>query len=319
MGEISQPMTGLGKEKKYIIGFWSLVGALFILIVLIFILISKGKLGPMPSFSELENPEYNLAAEVYSEDEILLGKIEIENRTWTEYKDLSPYLVSALIATEDIRYYRHSGIDVRGLARAIVRTILLGQDTGGGSTITQQLAKQLYPRDTTKVSAFVRKLRLGVSKFKEWQTAVKLEKSYTKEEIIAMYLNKYDFNYRAIGIKSAARVYFDTTPDSLNIQQAAVLIGMLKASTLYNPMRNYERMFKRRNIVISQMAKYGYITQTVADSVMQLPIETHFQIEDHNTGRATYLREYLRYIMTRPEPDSIRFGNRSSYEDALWE
>jgi len=144
-------MTGLGKEKKYIIGFWSLVGALFILIVLIFILISKGKLGPMPSFSELENPEYNLAAEVYSEDEILLGKIEIENRTWTEYKDLSPYLVSALIATEDIRYYRHSGIDVRGLARAIVRTILLGQDTGGGSTITQQLAKQLYPRDTTKV------------------------------------------------------------------------------------------------------------------------------------------------------------------------
>jgi len=312
-------MTGLGKEKKYIIGFWSLVGALFILIVLIFILISKGKLGPMPSFSELENPEYNLAAEVYSEDEILLGKIEIENRTWTEYKDLSPYLVSALIATEDIRYYRHSGIDVRGLARAIVRTILLGQDTGGGSTITQQLAKQLYPRDTTKVSAFVRKLRLGVSKFKEWQTAVKLERSYTKEEIIAMYLNKYDFNYRAIGIKSAARVYFDTTPDSLNIEQAAVLVGMLKASTLYNPMRNYERMFKRRNIVISQMAKYGYITQAVADSVMQLPIETHFQIEDHNTGRATYLREYLRYVMTRKEPDSTWFGNRASYEDALWE
>ena len=151
----------------------------------------------MPSFSELENPEYNLAAEVYSEDGILLGKISIENRTWTEYQDLSPYLVQALIATEDIRFLRHSGIDIRGLARAAVRTIMLGQNTGGGSTITQQLAKQLYPRDTARVSAFSRQVRLFVSKFKEWQTAVKLERAYTKEEIIAMYLNKFDFSYNA--------------------------------------------------------------------------------------------------------------------------
>ena len=141
----------------------------------------------MPSFSELENPEYNLAAEVYSEDGVLLGKISVENRTWTEYKDLSPYLVDALVATEDIRFYRHSGIDIRGLGRAVVRTILLGQNTGGGSTITQQLAKQLYPRDTSRTSAFVKKIKLGVSKFKEWQTAVKLERSYTKDEIITMY------------------------------------------------------------------------------------------------------------------------------------
>ena len=252
-------MESKTRNKKYLIWFWSIFVFPFVLVILIFILISGEKLGPMPSFGELENPEYYLAAEVYSEDEVLLGKISIENRTWTEYKDLSPYLVDALIATEDIRYYRHSGIDVRGIGRAVFRTILLGQNTGGGSTITQQLAKQLYPRDTAEVSTLVRKIRLGVSKFKEWQTAVKLEKSYTKEEIIAMYLNKYDFNYNARGIRSAARVYFNTTPDSLNIQEAAVLIGMLKASTRYNPVRNYDRMFQRRNVVISQMAKYGYI------------------------------------------------------------
>jgi len=312
-------MDSKSNDKKYLIWFWSIFASPLVLAVIIFILISAGKLGPMPSFTELENPEYYLAAEVYSEDEVLLGKISIENRTWTEYKDLSPYLVAALIATEDIRYYRHSGIDIRGIGRAVFRTILLGQNTGGGSTITQQLAKQLYPRDTAQVSAVIRKIRLGVSKFKEWQTAVKLEKSYTKEEIIAMYLNKYDFNYHAIGIKSAARVYFNTTPDSVNLQEAAVLVGMLKASTLYNPVRNYDRMLQRRNVVISQMAKYGYIDQKLADSVKQDSIILDFRIEDHNTGRATYLREYLRNIMSRPEPDRNKYVQQASYDEALWE
>jgi penicillin-binding protein 1A len=200
----------------------------------------------------------------------------------------------------------------------VVKTIILRQNTGGGSTISQQLAKQLYPRDTSHVSAFTRKLRLGVSKFKEWQTAVKLEKSYTKEEIIAMYLNIYDFNYQAIGIKSAARVYFNTTPDSLSLQEAAVMIGMLKASSRYNPVRNYDRVFQRRNTVLTQMAKYGYIERHLADSVMKLPIELDFQIEDHNSGMATYLREYLRFLMTRPEPDPKRYMNPASYSDALW-
>jgi penicillin-binding protein 1A len=306
-------------NRKYLIWFWILFILPAVIAITLFILISKEKLGPMPSFSELENPEYFLAAEVYSEDEELLGKISIENRTWTDYKDLSPYLVDALIATEDIRYYRHSGIDIRGLARAVVKTILLGQSTGGGSTITQQLAKQLYPRDTAKVSSIVRAMRLGVSKFKEWQTAVRLEKSYTKEEIIAMYLNKYDFLYHAIGIRSAARVYFNTTPDSLNIQEASVLVGMLKNSSAYNPQKYYERMLKRRNLVISQMAKYGYLNPAVADSVKKLPIELDFQIEDHNTGPATYLREYLRNTMRRPEPDKSKYVRESSYEDALWE
>jgi penicillin-binding protein 1A len=306
-------------NKKYLIWFWALIIFPFVLITTIFILISKGKLGPMPSFAELENPEYYLAAEVISEDGVLLGKISIENRTWTEYKDISPYLINALIATEDIRYYRHSGIDLRGLARAGIRTILLGQSTGGGSTITQQLAKQLYPRDTSRNSALVRTVKLGLAKFKEWQTSVKLERAYTKAEILTMYLNKFDFSYNAIGIKSAAKVYFNTTPDSLNLQEAAVLVGMLKASTRYNPVRNYGLMLQRRNTVLAQMAKYGYITQAVADSVSNLPIVTDFRVEDHNSGLATYLREYIRNTMRKPMPDRSKYVRQSSYDDAQWE
>ncbi|MDP3002147.1 MAG: transglycosylase domain-containing protein [Bacteroidales bacterium] len=312
-------MKGNSNNKKYLIWFWALFIFPFVVVITLFVLISKEKLGPMPSFDELENPEYYLAAEVYSEDGVLLGKISIENLTWTEFKDFSPYLVDALIATEDIRYNRHSGIDMRGLCRAVIRTILLGQSTGGGSTITQQLAKQLYPRDTARTSALMRKVKLGVFKFKEWQTAVKLERSYTKEEIITMYLNKFNFSYNAIGIRSAARVYFNTTPDSLNIQQSAVLIGMLKASTRYNPVRNYDLMLQRRNVVISQMAKYGYLTSSVADSVKKLPIEVDFKVEDHNTGLATYLRQYITNTMRKPEPDRDKYVQQSSYEDALWE
>ncbi len=312
-------MKGHFNNRKYLIWFWVLFALPFVLVTLLFVLISMEKLGRMPSFSELENPEYNLAAEVYSEDGVLLGKISIENRTWTDFQDLSPHLVDALIATEDIRYLRHSGIDVRGLGRAAVRTIMLGQNTGGGSTITQQLAKQLYPRDTARVSKFSRQIRLFVSKFKEWQTAVKLERSYTKEEIIAMYLNIFDFSYNAVGIRSASKVYYNTTPDSLNIEQAAVLIGMLKASTRYNPVRNPDLMLQRRNVVISQMAKYGYLVKETADSVKQIPIELDFRTEDHNTGLATYLREYIRNTMRRPEPDRSRYVRESSYLDALWE
>jgi penicillin-binding protein 1A len=312
-------MKGFTDNTKYLIWFWTIFILPFALVILLFILISREKLGPMPSFNELENPEYYLAAEVYSEDGVLLGKISIENLTWTEYKDLSPWLTSALIATEDIRYNRHSGVDIRGLGRAAIKSVLLGQNTGGGSTITQQLAKQLYPRDTARTSAVMRKVKLAVSKFKEWQTAVKLERSYTKEEIIAMYLNKFDFSYNAVGIKSAAKVYFNTTPDSLNLQQAAVLVGMLKASTRYNPVRNYDLMMQRRNVVLTQMAKYGYISPAVADSVMKLPIQTNFRIEDHNTGLATYLREYIRLLMRRPEPDRNKYFNQTSYDDALWE
>ncbi|HEX2970560.1 MAG TPA: transglycosylase domain-containing protein [Bacteroidales bacterium] len=312
-------MDGKASNKKYLIWFWSLFILPFVLIIILFILISKEKLGRMPSFSELENPEYSLDAEVYSDDGVLLGKISLENLTWTDYKDLSPNLVHALIATEDIRYLRHSGIDIRGLGRVAVRTILLGQSTGGGSTITQQLAKQLYPRDTATISPLVRKIRLGLTKFKEWQTAVKLERSYTKEEIIAMYLNKFDFLYNATGIRSAARLYFNTTPDSLNLQQSAVLVGMLKNSALYNPVRDSVLMIKRRNIVLSQMMKYGYITPSLADSVKQLPMNLDLHFENHNTGLATYLREYLKRTMIRTKPDRSYYRNPDTYEEHMWE
>src|SRR5674476_445226 len=175
------------KFRKNIVWLWVILSLPAVLLLTLFILISAQKLGPLPSFEELENPASNLAAEVYSEDNVLLGKFYIQNRTWTEYEDISPYVIDALIATEDIRFYRHSGIDFRGLARVLVKTILLGKETGGGSTITQQLAKNLFlPRDLSNDPAIVRAAKLTVTKFKEWQTAVKLERSYTKEEIITM-------------------------------------------------------------------------------------------------------------------------------------
>lgn len=290
-----------------------------LLVLTLFILISANRLGPIPSFGELENPDNSLAAEVYSEDDVLLGKFYIQNRTWTEYEEISPYVIDALIATEDIRFYRHSGIDFRGLVRVLVKTIILGQNTGGGSTITQQLAKNLFlPRDLSHDPAIVRASKLAVAKFKEWQTAVKLEKSYTKEEIITMYLNVFDFIYNAVGINSAARIYFNTTPDSLNIEQSAMLVGMLKNSVAYNPLRNEESALRRRNVVISQMERYGYISHAVADSVSQLPLGIDLREDSHNTGLATYLREYIRSTMNSREPERKSFWSEDQYNDALW-
>jgi penicillin-binding protein 1A len=307
------------KNRKYLIWFWALFSMPFIMATVLFILISKETLGPMPSFLELENPEENLAAEVYSDDGVLLGKFYVQNRTWTDYEEISPAVVNALIATEDIRFYRHSGIDIRGLGRVIVKTVLLGQNTGGGSTISQQLAKNLFPRDMSDDSRIVKTLKLGVSKFKEWQTAVKLERSYTKEEIITMYLNIFDFIYNAVGIRSAAQIYFNTTPDSLNIQQSATLVGMLKNSARYNPKRDSSQMLIRRNVVLTQMAKYGYLTVHVADSVKQLPIGLDFQDASHNTGPATYLREYVRTTMISQEPERNMFFEYAQYKEALWQ
>ncbi len=307
------------KFRKGVIWFWVIISIPAVLLLTLFFLIGAGKLGPLPSFEELENPDNSLAAEVYSEDNVLLGKFYIQNRTWTDYENISPYVVDALIATEDIRFYRHSGIDFRGLARVLVKTIILGQNTGGGSTITQQLAKNLFlPRDLSNDPAIVRSARLAVAKFKEWHTAVRLERSYTKEEIITMYLNVFDFIYNAVGINSAARIYFNTTPDSLNIEQSAMLVGMLKNSVAYNPLRNEESALRRRNVVISQMERYGYITPDVADSVMMLPLGLDLREDSHNTGLATYFREYIRTTMIRYEPERDMFYSDDQYEDALW-
>ena len=310
------------RDKKFrenIIWFWVIISLPAVLVLTLFILISANKLGPIPSFEELENPASSLAAEVYSEDNVLLGKFYIQNRTWTEYEDISPYVIDALIATEDIRFYRHSGIDFRGLARVLVKTIILGQETGGGSTITQQLAKNLFlPRDLSNDPAIVRAVKLAVTKFKEWQTAVKLEKSYTKEEIITMYLNVFDFIYNAVGINSAARIYFNTTPDSLNIEQSALLVGMLKNSVAYNPLRNEESAFRRRNVVISQMERYGYLKRDVADSVKMLPLALDLREDSHITGLATYFREYIRSTMNSREPERAWFYSQDQFEDAMW-
>ncbi|MBA7528258.1 Penicillin-binding protein 1A [subsurface metagenome] len=309
------------KYRIYIRWFWALYAIPFLVVVVLFFLISKEVLGPMPTFEQLENPENNLAAEVYSEDGFLLGKFYIQNRTWTQYRVISPHIVDALIATEDIRFYKHSGIDLKGLARVIVRTFLMGQrQAGGGSTITQQLAKNLFPRDTTYYRfGLLRKVKLGTTKFKEWQTAVKLEKQYTKEEIITMYLNVFDFLYQAVGVRSAASVYFNTTPDSLNIEQSAMLIGMAKNPAYYNPIRRNDETLKRRNIVLSQMVKYGYLAKEVYDSLKILPIELDFQEESHISGLATYFREYLRTTMIKPEPKRRFFLFNDQFEEAVYE
>ena len=307
------------KYRKYKIWFWAIFATPFVLIITIFILISFDLFGPMPSFEELENPENNLAAEVYSADGVLLGKFFLQNRTWVDYDEISPYVIGALIATEDIRFHRHSGIDIKGLIRVVIKTIILRQEAGGGSTITQQLAKNLYSTREMMEDGTVKShsIGLGLAKFKEWATAVRLERNYTKEEIIAMYLNQYDFLYNAVGITSASSVYFNTTPDSLSIEQAAIVVGMLKNPIRYNPKRNPENMIERRNIVLSQLGKYGYLEKEVADSLRQLPIEIDFREEGHDTGLATYLREYIRTTMIAYEPSRDMFFSENQYLDAL--
>ncbi len=232
-----------GKTTKYLVILWSLYTLPLVLFILIMLMIGRGKMGFLPDFEELENPQTNLATLIITEDGEQLGKYFVENRTFVGFDELAPHLVDALIATEDVRYYKHSGIDVRSLSRVLVYSVLLGKNEGGGSTISQQLAKNLFPRDTTiRKTKIGRSVRLGVNKFKEWNTGVRLERSYTKNEIISMYLNTVPFGGGSIvGINSAAKTFFNTSPDSLSIEQAATLVGMLKAPTAYNPRINPER------------------------------------------------------------------------------
>jgi len=294
--------------------FWAVFICPFILVTLIFILISRGKMGFLPSFEDLENPRNNLASELYSEDNQLLGKFFIENRTYVEYSDLSPYLINSLIATEDIRFRRHSGIDARGLARVLFRTILSGQNTGGGSTITQQLAKNLFERDVRGENKLVRYYNLFITKFKEWHTAVRLEKHYTKNEILVMYLNTVPFGSETYGIKSAARVFFNTTPDSLRVEQAALLIGTLKAPTYYSPVLNPENSLRRRNVVLGQMYKYNFINKAEYDSLYVLPIELNYKVQSHNIGMAQHFRTFIRRTLMAPKPSPENYFSRQLYE-----
>ena len=277
-----------GLSKKFFIRFWSCFAIFLVAVVLFFICIELEVFGEMPSFEELENPKSMLASEVYSADGELLGKYYFENRSNVHYSELSPSLVEALIATEDARFYEHSGVDLRALGRAF-KGMTTGDRKGGASTITQQLVKNLFPRG--KLS----KGKLIIRKFQEWVTAIKVERSYTKEEIIAMYFNTMDFGSQAFGIKSASWTFFHKEPKDLNMEESAVLVAILNAPTRYSPVQNPDRALQRRNLVLSQMKKYGYIEQHVCDSVQQLPLDVSlYSIQDQNAGLAPYFREYLR-------------------------
>ncbi len=286
------------KYTKYIVVFWSIITLGIASVFLLFFMIANGKLGFMPSFEELENPQNNLASEIYSVDGKVLDKYFIrENRTYVNYENLPKELIDALIATEDVRFYSHSGIDLRGLVRVVKGIITGDTSSGGGSTLSQQLAKMLFPRD-----AMENGLQLALRKFKEWVIAVKLERSYTKEEIILMYLNKYDYLNNAVGIKTAAQVYFSVQPDSLKLHQSAMLVGMAKNSSLYNPVRRPDMVLDRRNVVLNQMYKYGFISKEVRDSVKLLPLDMDYHRVDYKSGAAPYFREYLRLTMTSKKP-----------------
>ena len=280
--------TNFSKQKRW---FWLLFICGMSLIPVIFLLASFGAFGSMPDHTALENPRTNLATEVISSDGVTLGKFYYEdNRTPVSFNELPKHLVDALIATEDIRYFDHAGIDARGTLRALFK---FGQG-GGASTISQQLAKQLFHGEGSR-NTFGR----ITQKIKEWVIATRLEKQYTKEEIIAQYFNIYDFGNNADGIRSAARIYFGKEPSALNLKESAMLVGMFKNSSLYNPRpeRNPVGTKNRRNVVLSQMEKYGFITQTVKDSLQQTPLDLNYTPESHREGIATYFRAYLKTFL----------------------
>jgi len=296
--------------RKYIIGFWTLFGIGIMILILLFLMAGWGAFGKMPEFAELENPESNLATEIFSADGETLGKYYSENRTPIKYEDLPPHLIQALVATEDERYYEHSGIDAIGTLRAAV---FLGT-RGGASTIPQQLAKLLFTQDVSQ--NFMGRV---MQKFKEWIIAIRLERQYTKEEIITMYFNKYDFVYQAVGIRSASKIYFDKEAKDLKIEESAVLVAMLKNAALYNPVRRPEMVEQRRNQVLKQMEKNGFLTSMEKDSLQAIPMKIIFTPQGHDEGIATYFRVYLQgfmrdWIDKNPKPEG---GTYNIYRDGL--
>lgn len=274
--------------SRYVIGFWKIFGIGILCVILFFLLASWGVFGAMPTFDQLENPNSNVATEIISSDGETIGKFYLDNRTPVKYADLPKHLVDALISTEDERFYDHSGIDGRGTLRAMLS---LGSN-GGASTITQQLAKNLFHGEGSK-----NLLMRVVQKGKEWIIATRLERQYTKEEIIAMYLNTVDFVNNAVGIRSASKIYFGKEPKDLTVQESAVFVGMLKNPYYLNPKTFPKASTDRRNTVLAQMVKNGFLTEDKKEALAAKPIELRYSPENHKEGMATYFREYLREFM----------------------
>lgn len=293
-------------KHKFLVWFWSIFAAIFIFIFFLFFCIAKGWIGYMPPLEELQNPKSKYATIIYSSDMQVLGNFfaNKDNRINTAYNELPEHLVQALVATEDVRFEEHSGVDVWALFRVFFKRIILMQHSaGGGSTITQQLAKQLYspPAD----NMFYRAMQKPI----EWVISIRLEKLYTKQEIITMYFNQFDFLNNAVGIKSASQVYFGVLPADLKIEQSAVLVGMLKNPSYFNPIRRKERVTERRNVVLSQMEKADFITKAQCDSLQKLPLELDYHKVDHKMGLAPYFREYLRIALTAQKPDHSKYAS----------
>lgn len=310
------------KIKRIVTALWALFALGIVSLIVIFVLISSGKIGYMPDIRDLENPIDKYASQVYSSDGILLGTYSQakNNRIYSDFSELPDVLVDALVATEDERFYSHSGVDAYALARVIGKTLFLQQSSGGGgSTISQQLAKQLY-------SPQVKTLKdRALQKPIEWVIAARLERYYTKEEIINLYLSKFDFLNNAVGIKSAAQVYFNKLPKDLKIEEAATLVGMCQNPSLYNPIRKdrIERTRERRNVVLYQMYDKGHITRQEYDSLKLLPLVTDYRRADHKDGLAPYMREYLRLTMTAKKPDRSKYAGwqeeQFKTDSASWE
>lgn len=303
-------------RKKVFILIWALFFSAIALVCFAFVGVVKGWIGYMPDIEELQNPINRYASQVFTADGKLIGTwSRNENRVFTDFEQISPHTFEALVATEDERFYEHSGIDVKALLRAVVKRGILQQTSaGGGSTITQQLAKQLYSEKAG--STFERLLQKPI----EWVIAVELERCYTKEEILTLYLNYFDFLYNAVGIKTAARVYFGKQPSELSILESATLIGMCKNPSLYNPVRHNERCRQRRNVVLYQMVRSGYLSQSQYDDLKDQPLKLNFRRADHKEGLATYLREHLRTRMTAKEPQRSNYASWQSlqfFEDSL--
>ncbi len=309
--------TRQARNKRIVRRMWQAFGIFVALIVILFVLIYNGIIGYMPPIAELKNPTDKFASTLYSSDGQEMGRIYKSkgNRVYVDFDQLSKHLSDALIATEDVRFMNHSGIDARAILRSVIKRIILGKTSaGGGSTITQQLAKQLYAPKSDNL--FQRALQKPI----EWVIAMKIERYYTKDEIIKMYFNQFDFLNNAVGIKTAAHVYFGKDPSALNVQESAMLVGMCKNPSYYNPLRYPERAKQRRNVVLALMRKAGYLSDAECSSLQQTPIELHYHKVNKNDGMAPYFREELRRMMMAKEPhmsDYPEWNRQAFYDDSV--